>query len=218
MKHMFPRLASAVFGLMLYALGIVVTIKANIGYSPWTVFNVGVSKTFGVSIGMASVIIGFTVVIIVILLKEKIGLGTLLNMALIGVFLDLILFIDLIKTPEIVFLRYPMIILGLFIISVATFFYVRAGYGAGPRDSLMVALTRRIKFPVGICRSMLELTVTVIGWSLGGMVGIGTIISVVAMGFCIQITFKLFRFNITSVKHESLYDTFSALNRKKKPL
>jgi len=72
----------------------------------------------------------------------------------------------------------------------------------------MVVLARRTKLPVGLCRSILELVVTIIGWFLGGMVGIGTIIAVIVIGFCIQIVFRFFKFDITSVKHETLRETF----------
>jgi uncharacterized membrane protein YczE len=210
MKSFLARLVSMVFGLMLYALGIVVTIKANIGYAPWDVLHVGISKTIGLSIGTVSILTGFFLLIIVALLGEKLGLGTIANMVLIGLFIDMFLFIDVIPTGTTMVVGIPMLIAGLFIIAFGSFFYIRSAFGAGPRDSLMVALTRKTKIPVGICRCIIEFFATLGGWFLGGMVGIGTIISVIAIGFCIQITFKLTRFNVTAVQHESLRDTFRA--------
>ena len=210
MKSFLARLVSMVFGLMLYALGIIVTIKANIGYAPWDVLHVGIAKTIGLSIGTVSILTGFFLLIIVALLGEKLGLGTIANMVLIGLFIDMFLFIDVIPTGTTMIVGIPMLIAGLFIISLGSFFYIRSAFGAGPRDSLMVALTRKTKIPVGICRCIIEFFATLGGWFLGGMVGIGTIISAIAIGFCIQITFKLTRFNVTAVQHESLRDTFRA--------
>ena len=106
-----------------------------------------------------------------------------------------------------------MLITGLFIISLGTYFYIKTAYGVGPRDNLMVVLARKTKIPVGICRCLVEFFVTFIGWMLGGMVGIGTVISVIAIGFCIQLTFGLFKFEVTAVKHESFGDTFNTLVR-----
>jgi len=209
-KSFLARFFSMVFGLMLYALGIVVTIKANIGYAPWDVLHVGIANTVGLSIGTISILVGFFILIIVTLLGEKLGLGTIANMLLIGLFIDIFLFIDVIPTGTNMLIGVLMLLAGLFIISLGSFFYIRSAFGAGPRDSLMVALTRKTKIPVGICRGIIEFFATLGGWFLGGMVGIGTIISVIAIGFCIQITFKLLKFNVTAVQHESLRDTFRA--------
>ena len=215
MKHFIVRIFNMIIGLILYALGIVVTIKANIGYAPCDVFQVGLANTFGFSIGFAAIVVGVVIVIIVFLLGEKIGLGTISNMILIGVFIDIILYINIIPIPKNIIISILMLIAGLFIISIATYFYIGSAMGAGPRDSLMVVLTRKTKISVGICRSIIELLATIIGWLLGGMVGIGTIISVIGIGFCIQITFRILHFDITSIKHESLLDTLNTLNRKR---
>ena len=216
MKIFLIRFINTIIGLFLYALGIVVTIKANIGFAPWDVFHIGIANTLGLSIGTVSILVGMILIIIVILLGEKIGLGTILNMLLIGIFIDILLQINIIPKMDNFLYGIIMLIFGLFIISFGSFFYIRSAFGAGPRDSLMVVLARKTKIPVGICRSAIELSVTVIGWFLGGMVGIGTVISVIGIGFCIQITFKLLKFNVTAIKHETFGETFLALNRNKK--
>jgi uncharacterized membrane protein YczE len=207
------------WGLFLYALGIVVTLKANVGYAPWDVFHVGVSKIIGISIGNASIITGVIIGIIAVLLGEKIGLGTILNMILIGVFLDMILLFNIIPDANSFLFGVIMLIAGLFIIALASYFYIGSAFGAGPRDSLMVALTRKTRLPIGICRGIIELIAVFVGWRLGGMLGIGTVISAFAIGFCVQITFKVLKFDATKVKHETLNRTFSQftpnLNSKK---
>ena len=215
MKHYIIRLVNLIFGLFLYALGIVITINANIGYAPWEVFHVGLSLKAGFSIGIASILVGLVIVAIVVVFGEKIGLGTVLNMLLIGVFLDVLFFLNIIPHSENLISGIVMLVLGLFVISLGSYFYMKAGFGAGPRDSLMVLLNRKTKIPVGICRSALELAVTAAGWFLGGMVGIGTVISVIAIGFCIQITFAVLKFIPADVKHETIVETYKTLFKKK---
>lgn len=202
------RLTRLGVGLVLYALGIYVTIRANIGYAPWDVFHTGLGKLTGMSLGLASITVGIVIGLTAVLLGEKIGLGTIANMIVVGLFIDVFMFFDPIPVNHNFWLGIPIMIGGLYIISFATFFYVSSGFGAGPRDSLMVALTRKTKLPVGICRGGIEVAALLTGWYLGGPVGIGTLISALGSGFCVQTTFKLVRFDITKVKQETLGQTF----------
>ncbi len=211
MEKIALRFLKLLLGLFLYALGIALTIQANIGYGPWEVFHVGLSAVTGLSIGGASIIVGLVIVFITLLMGEKIGLGTLLNMVLIGLFLDLLLASGLIPRIENVFVGIIALIIGLYTISLGSFFYIGSGFGAGPRDSLMVALTRRLRWPIGLIRSLIELTATILGWTLGGMVGIGTLISGFAIGFCVQSTFRLLKFDPTRIRHSSLGESFAEL-------
>ena len=215
MKRFSFRLVNMAIGIFLYSLGIILTIKANIGYAPWEVFHVGLSNTIVLSLGLISIIVGFLLLIIVMACGEKFGLGTILNMVFIGIFIDILLIIDIIPLMDNLISGSIMLVGGLFTIALGSYFYIGSGFGAGPRDNLMVVLARKTKIPAGICRSAVELTVTFIGWLLGGMVGIGTIISVIGIGFCIQITFRVFRFDVTAVRHESLQDTYKTLFAKK---
>lgn len=217
LKDFFVRLARLILGLFLYALGITLTLNAQIGYLPWDVLHSGISKTIGISIGTASITIGIVIIILTLLLKEKIGLGSLLNMLIVGLFLDLILGLNFLPEAHTLLLGVSMLILGLFVISVASYFYIGSAFGAGPRDSLMIALTRRTGLPVGLCRGTIELGALLCGWKLGGMVGIGTIMSAFLIGFCVQLTFKLLKFDVTKVQHETLADTFKSLNPIHKP-
>jgi len=212
MKHFIVRIVRMLIGLVLYSVGIAATIKANIGYAPWDVFHAGLSNTFGLSIGIIAIIVGIVLLVIVTLLGEKAGLGTILNIVLIGLMLDI--FLKIIPVADSLIIGILLLVAGLFIISLGSYFYIGSGFGAGPRDNLMVVLKRKTKIPVGLGRSLIELTVTIIGWLLGGMVGPGTIISVIGIGFCIQLTFKILRFDVTSIKHETLFDTFNELRKR----
>ncbi len=214
MKNFVGRLMDMVIGLILYALGIVILINANIGYAPWEVFHVGLADATGMTIGVASIVAGFVIVIIVTVMGEKLGLGTIASMVLTGVFIDVIILLDVIPVMGNFAIGVLMLIAGMFILSFGSYFYIKSAFGVGPRDNLMVVLARKTKIPIGICRGVVELTVTLIGWILGGMVGIGTVISVVAIGACIQITFGAVKFDVEGVKHETLGATFSRLTAK----
>ncbi len=210
-NDIFLRLLRLIFGLFLYALGIVITLKAHVGYAPWDVLHVGLAKTTGITIGLASILIGILIVVVTFLLGEKLGLGTILNMILIGVFLDLILKLNLIPVMDKFGWGVIMLMIGLFVISLATYFYIGSGFGAGPRDSLMVSLARKTKLPIGLCRGTIEVIAVLVGWKLGGMVGIGTVIAALAIGFCIQITFRVLKFDAKKVDHQTLVVTYKAL-------
>ena len=198
------RLFRLIIGLFLYSVGIVFTLKAQVGFAPWDVLHVGLAKTTGSTIGLMSILVGVLLVAVSLALGEKIGLGTLLNMVLIGVFLDMILYLDIVPAAEHFVTGVGMLFFGLMIISVASYFYIGAGLGAGPRDSLMVALARKTKLPIGFCRGLIEILAVAIGWKLGGMVGIGTVIAAVMIGFCIQFTFWTLKFDAKKIRHRSL--------------
>ncbi len=218
MNNFFRRFLYLLIGLFLYALGIVITMKANLGFAPWEVFHWGIGKTIGMTIGNVSILTGLLICVIVILMGEKLGLGTILNMILIGVFIDLLISFNLIPQINGLIPGAAMMIAGLFIISFGSYFYISSGFGAGPRDSLMVAIKRKTKLPVGLCRGMLEISVVLTGWMLGGPVGIGTVLAAFGISFCIQIVFSLMKFEATSVQHETLDMTqrnFKALYFKK---
>jgi len=211
MKQFSFSLLRLIWGLFLYSSGIVFTINAHIGYAPWDVFHVGLANTIGMSIGTVAIIVGIMIGLISLLLGEKIGVGTILNMILIGVFLDMILALQIIPVADHFLLGIIMLILGLFIIALATYFYIGSALGAGPRDSLMVALTRKTGLSIGICRGIIEIFVVLVGWMLGGMVGIGTVLAAFTIGFCVQITFHLLKFDATKVKHETIDYTYKKL-------
>ncbi len=207
------RLFRLFFGLFLYAVGIVLTMKANIGYASWEVFHAGLSTVFGIQIGTISILVGLILCIIAMMAGEKLGLGTLCNMVFIGLFMNLLLGMDVFPKLNNFYFGIVQMVGGLFVIAIATVYYISSGFGAGPRDSLMVVLTRKTKLSVGTCRSGLEILVVIIGALLGGSFGIGTILAAVIIGFCVQITFKLFRFDPTKVVHENFMDTFRNLAR-----
>lgn len=203
------RIIRLLFGLFLYSLGLTLSIQANVGLAPWDAFSIGVSNHTGISYGNVSILTGIVILVVAAgCLKEKIGLGTVLNTILIGIFVDVFQAFKIVPLMTNFFLGIIMLLLGQCIVSIATYFYIGAGLGCGPRDTLMVALGKRFEnIPIGAIRGMIEGTVLIIGFILGAKVGIGTVIAVFGISFILQNTFKLLKFDIKAVIHENIFET-----------
>jgi uncharacterized membrane protein YczE len=201
LEKIIKRVAKLFLGLFLYALGIVMTINANLGLAPWEVFHQGISKNTGITMGQASIFVGIVFVVLDSFYGERLGWGTLSNMIFIGVFLDILMLNHLVPIFQSLVPRFIMMLLGMFTIGIASYFYISAGLGSGPRDGLMVALTKRIAKSVRFLRNCIEFSVLAIGYLLGGSVGIGTVVMALSAGYFVQFAFKLFKFNIKETKH-----------------
>ena len=206
MKKFLLTLVRLFIGLFLYAVGIVFTINANLGLSPWDVFHQGLSKLIGITMGQASIITGILIVILDWILGEKVGLGTVCNMLFIGIFMDLLMLNHLVPIFNNIIARTIMMLLGMFIIGIASYFYIGAALGSGPRDGLMIALTKKTQKSVRFIRNCIEFTVLVVGYFLGGTVGLGTLIMVFGGGYFVQYAFKIFKFDVKKVKHTFIDD------------
>jgi uncharacterized membrane protein YczE len=211
MNRYMKRAINLLVGTFLFALGIVLTMKANLGFAPWEVFHWGIGKVIGVSIGNVSIMTSLMICGIVLLMGEKLGLGTIVNLVLMGVFIDLLWSMKLIPRMNGFIPGVLVMVMGLFTIAFGSYFYISSGFGAGPRDSLMVAIERKTKLPVGLCRGMLEFSVVLVGWLLGGPVGLGTVIAAFGVSLCVQVVFPLMHFKATSVEHETLDATWRNL-------
>ena len=209
-KEYFKRLIRLIFGLFLDALGSYMTIQANVGLAPWECFQTGIMYKTGIMYGNIVVGVGVIIILIDFLLKEKIGFGTILNAMLIGKFVDLLNYIDLIPKLDNFPLGVGLLFAGEVVLCVGSFFYIGASMGAGPRDSMMVALGRRLnKLPIGVVRGILEATVLFLGWMMGAKVGIGTVIAVFGISTIMEYTFRILRFDVKGIKHENLVDTIN---------
>jgi len=210
-RDFFTRTSKVMLGLFLYSLGLFLSIRANIGLAPWDAFSIGVSGVTGISYGNVSILTGIIIVIVVVLfLKEKIGIATILNTIFIGVFVDLFQSLNIVPYMTNFFLGILMLLVGQIVVSFATYFYISPGLGCGPRDTLMVALAKVLpNIPIGAIRGIIEGTVLIIGWLLGAKVGFGTVIAVFGMGSIMQMTFKLLNFEVREVEHESILQTMS---------
>lgn len=208
------RLVRLVFGLFLFALGCVLTMRGNVGYGPWELFHTGLTHLLPLTIGQITVLTGVVIVVIDALLRESIGLGTLANMILVGTFMDLILATQLLPLAKGWIDGLALLVLGLFVTATGSYFYISAGFGAGPRDSLMVAIRRFTGLPIGAARSALEFTAAALGFLLCGPLGLGTVLCAVGLGSCVQIVFRLFHFEATAIHHENLVDTWRLLSKR----
>ena len=212
MKGYSVRLVRLIFGLFLFALGSFLTIQANIGLASWEAFSMGIANLTGQTYGNILIISGVVILGVDVLLKEKVGFGTILNTILIGVFVDMIQAFEIIPQMHGFLSGVVMLLLGQVSICIGSFFYIGASLGCGPRDALMVALGKRLpNVPIGIVRGCIEGTVLLIGWLLGAKVGIGTVISVFGISFILETTFKLLHFDVTNVEHESVVETVKAI-------
>lgn len=171
-----PRLLG---GLFLCSTGIALMVVADLGLGPWDVLHQGLSLLLGVSIGTATIGAGAAVLLLWLPLHERPGLGTLANVAMIGLFLDLVL--SALSGPTTLPQRWLMLVASVPIFAVGTGLYLGVGLGAGPRDGVMTGLARR-GLPLGVARAAIELAVLALGWLLGGTVGFGTVYFTLAIG------------------------------------
>nr|WP_232284503.1 YitT family protein [Bacillus timonensis] len=171
-------------GLLFLSLGIVIIIKADLGASPWDVLHIGLFKQIGLTIGSWSIIVGFFVLFLSsLLLKRLPQIGAFLNMISVGIFIDMFMMVPYLVTPESFIGKIMMLLVGLIINGYGMGIYISAKVGAGPRDSLMLALTELSKWKVQYIRSGMEIIVLTIGWLLGGPVFVGTLIYCVGIGY-----------------------------------
>ena len=206
----------AAFGLFTFGFGVYLTIQANIGVGPWDVFNLGLSGTFGIKFGTGSIIISLIILAIDILLREPIGIGMFLDAFVVGKTVDLFNWMDLVKPQENPLVGIVMMLAGLFIMGYAQYLYMDAALGCGPRDTLLVALAKRMpKIPIGVISIAILAVVTFVGWRLGGPIGIGTLICAFLTGPIMQLDFKLVNFDATKIVHQNLKESAKVFMNKK---
>lgn len=194
--------------LFFNGFGLYLTMKAGIGAAPWDVFNLGISKTFGVLYGTASITVAFVILIIDVLLKEPIGLAMIIDSIVVGKAVDFFNYIDFVPSTDNIPASILTLVAGLFVMGYTQLFYMRASLGCGPRDTLLVGLSKRIrKIPIGVVAIGLLSAATLTGYLLGGPVGLGTILCAAFQGPIMQFAFKTFSFDATTVKHQSISES-----------
>lgn len=174
------RLFQLYAGLVAFAFGEALIIQAGIGVMSWDVLHQGLAKNLGLSIGQWSIIVGALVLLLWVPMREKPGLGTLSNVIVIGPCLDL--FLGWVPVATSMGWRVAMLVLGIVINGVSTAAYIGARLGSGPRDGLMTGLVRLTRWPVGGIRTLIEVSVVVVGYLLGGNLGAGTLLFVLTIG------------------------------------
>jgi uncharacterized membrane protein YczE len=179
-EELIRRVPRLILGLALFGFGIALMVLADLGLSPWEVLHQGISRTTGVPIGTVGIITGILVLLLWIPLRERVGIGTLFNVLLIGIVIDLTLWLAPIE-PTATWHHWVLLIAGMIFIAVASGMYIGVGLGPGPRDGLMTGIGKR-GVPIGLARGAIELTVLGLGFLLGGRVGIGTVLFAFGIG------------------------------------
>ena len=207
------RLPTLFLGYFLCSVGIVANLYANLGTSPWTLFHAGLRNITGITLGQITQIVGLVIIIISWKLGNAPGFGTIANMIFIGLFIDLIIYAEIIPFQTQLVWQIFQLILSIMVIGIGALFYLRAQIGAGPRDGLMVVLTRIFDKPVSYIRIPMDVIVSITGFFLGGPLGLGTILTALGLGYSMQFFFKVGKFNSKS-KQLDLFELFRTLNPK----
>ncbi len=207
----------AAVSLFVNGFGIYLTIRANIGAAPWDVLNLGLSKSLGILYGTASIAVSLTILLIDVLLREPIGIAMFIDAVVVGKSVDFFNALDLVPLCRSYAVSVPVMVLGLFIIAYTQYTYMAAALGCGPRDTLLVGLTRHARrVPIGLVSIELLGTATLTGWLLGGPVGVGTLICAFGAGPIMQLSFRTVRFDATAIRHQRLRDTLAVFLKKRR--
>ena len=198
--------------LCVNGFGVYLCIKAGIGVGPWDVFNLGVANTFGILYGNASITVSFIILAIDILMREPIGIAMFIDAVTVGKAVDFFNHIDPVRTPATLPGSIALMLASLVVLNISLIFYMLSALGCGPRDTLLVGLKRRAgRIPVGAVNVLLYAGVTLVGWLLGGPVGVGTLIIVFVNGPVLQALLYLFRLDITGIRHQHLLASLKIL-------
>jgi len=182
-----PPLISVVMlciGLVLFGFGEALIIAAGLGVSPWTVLAQGVAAQMGWSIGLSTFIVSLFILLLWVPLRQTPGMGTILNVFIISITIDVSL--PLLYRPDQFIFQFSLLCFGIISIGFGSALYLIANLGAGARDGLMTALQKRLGWPIMAVRSSIEMTAVLIGWSLGGIVGLGTVIFALGVGSAVS--------------------------------
>lgn len=184
------RLVQLYIGLSVYGLAAALQVRSVLGLDPWDTFHQGLARHLGLAIGTVVIIIGAAVLLLWIPLRQWPGLGTLSNVVVIGVALNVSL--DLLPAGGPLAWRIVEMVAGIVLGGVATGMYIGANFGPGPRDGLMTGLSRRTGRSIRLTRTAIEVTVLAVGWLLGGTVGVGTVLYAVGIGPLAQFFLPIF--------------------------
>jgi uncharacterized membrane protein YczE len=187
-----PRIPALLLGLVVFGIGIALMVEAGLGLGPWEALNQGIARQVGLEIGTVSILLGIPIVALWWPLGERPGIGTVCNVVLIGTATNV--GIALLPTPEPAAMpaRLAMMAGGVVVIAIGSGIYLATDLGPGPRDGLMTGVHHRFGWSIRRARTAIELSVLVVGWALGGTVGIGTVIFALGIGPLVQVALGVF--------------------------
>ena len=183
------RVFQLLIGVILYGVGCALTVQAGLGVDPWTVLAQGIFVRTGIGIGWVTNLLGFVVLLLWIPLRQKPGVGTIVNIVLVGTSMQFVLWL----MPPVTGLLVQLVVLlaGIALVALASGLYIGARFGTGPRDGLMTGMHARLGWPIWVCRALVEVTVLAIGWMLGGTVGVGTLLFAALIGPLVHVALPL---------------------------
>ena len=200
-ENLARRLIQLIAGLVLFGVGIGLMLQSGLGVPPWDVLHQGLTIHFGLTVGTWSIIVSFVVLLLWLPLRERFGIGTILNAVIIGLMIDATAAV--VPQAEQMVTAGVMLSAGILLMGLASGLYIGANLGPGPRDGLMTSIARRGP-SIRLTRSILELVVLVSGWLLGGTLGVGTLVFVFLIGPLVQ--FFLPRWTIDTGRPEDAWD------------
>lgn len=206
-----------VAGLFVFAFGVHLTIFANIGLAPWDCLGMGLSYHIPLNYGLSMTLIALTVLGIDLLMREKIGFGTIIDALLTGNFVQLFNSFNPLPLNNSLWRGIIIMLAGFVFMAVGMAIYMKSEQCCGPRDALLVGLGKRLsRIPIGIVEVLLWAAVLFVGWMLGGPVGIGTVISTFGAGIVMQIVYSLIRFEPRELKHRGVIEVSRILTAKQR--
>ena len=195
LRNYILRLVICITGLFLFAVGTVFTFRSNVGLGPWDVLHLGISRHTPLTFGQANIVVGAIIILAGLLIRAYPGVATILNMFLVGIFVDLLIRWNWLADFSSASLLVRLIInaVGVFIVGIGTALYISPHLGAGPRDGLMLRLNVLTKTRIAIVRASIEICALVVGFFLGGTVGIGTLLFAFGVGPCVEFGFYVIK-------------------------
>lgn len=204
-------------GLLVFSFGVHLTIYANIGLAPWDCLGMGISYHTPLNYGLSMTMISIGVVIIDLILKEHIGYGTIIDALATGNFVQMFNTVDPLPENNNLWVGIAVMLIGFVFMALGMWIYMKAGQCCGPRDSLLVGIGKRLSgLPIGIVEILLWAVVLLLGWLLGGKVGIGTLISTFGAGLVMQLVYTIIHFEPREIEHKGVIEVTKLLVSRKK--
>ncbi|MBR4812507.1 MAG: hypothetical protein IKZ69_01230 [Lachnospiraceae bacterium] len=218
MKKIISEWVRIAAGLLVFAFGVHLTIYANIGLAPWDCLGMGIAKHTPINYGIAMTCVAVTVLLIDILMKERIGFGTIIDALLTGNFVQMFNSLNPLAENKSTLLGIAIMLTGFVFMAIGMWIYMSSRQCCGPRDALLVALGKRMpRIPIGVVEILLWAVVLLIGFLLGGPVGIGTLISTFGAGLVMQLVYNVIRFEPRKLVHRDVFAVIGELRASKNP-
>ena len=208
------RSVIAAIGLLTYAVGVYFQMQSDLGIAPWHALKQGLSLNFPITYGTASILVSLVIIVIDLMLKERIGLGTFLDAFLVGIGTDACISMNFLPVQTSIISQIAVLFIGTVICCIGQWFYMTAALSCGPIDSFLVGVGKRFpKVPIGRVNLVILVFVLAGCIALGSPIGLGTVLTVFGTGFVMDAVFYVVKFNPRGVVHEGLTDTAAAFMR-----